>query len=398
MPLVLAVRSHVFAAERLHGDDTTVPVLAKGRTKIGRVWAYVRDDRPFGGPDPPAVAFFYSPDRGGEHPERHLASFAGLLQADAYAGFNRLYDPKREPGPILEAACWAQTIRTQSGIGRHGGAGWAVGQVGIAQRDDMADLQRALMDDDALDDELQDSLALAEAGILEPRADPFAERGHVRQHGLSTDALVGQAAVLAALLRGGVTLLGDRPTPFGQLREADHAGLVGLEQPLVGPCQTVEPGLELPRDRLVLRAPVRRLGDEALELGDELPRIAEQADEVIPHRLLEHLGIDHRPRAFGVAPGRQRIDAGAAVVATLNPTGRSREATAVDGEPTDAALQQAAQEVVVLLVVAERDQGVARHLRLGAIPCLLIHQRGHRDRDPLVARPAAPAGHLVATR
>jgi transposase len=111
MPLVLEVRAHVFAAERLHGDDTTVPVLAKEQTKIGRVWGYVRDDRPFGGPDPPAVAIFYSPDRGGEHPERHLASFAGILQADAYAGLNRLYTPEREPGPILEAACWAHARR-----------------------------------------------------------------------------------------------------------------------------------------------------------------------------------------------------------------------------------------------------------------------------------------------
>src|SRR5215213_5264151 len=98
MPLVEATRVHVFAAERLHGDDTTVPVLAKGRTRIARLWGYIRDDRPFGGPDPPAVAFFYSPDRGGEHPERHLAGFAGILQADAYAGFDRLYEPKREPG------------------------------------------------------------------------------------------------------------------------------------------------------------------------------------------------------------------------------------------------------------------------------------------------------------
>jgi transposase len=111
MPLVEAIRAHVLAAERLLGDDTTVPVLAKERTKIGRVWGYVRDDRPFAGPDPPAVAFFYSPDRGGDHPERHLAGFAGILQADAYAGFNRLYDPKREPGPILEAACWAHARR-----------------------------------------------------------------------------------------------------------------------------------------------------------------------------------------------------------------------------------------------------------------------------------------------
>jgi transposase len=111
VPLVLAVRAHVFAAERLHGDDTTVPVLAKGRTRIARLWGYVRDDRPFAGPDPPAVAVFYSPDRKGEHPERHLAGFAGILQADAYAGFDRLYAPEREPGPILEAACWAHARR-----------------------------------------------------------------------------------------------------------------------------------------------------------------------------------------------------------------------------------------------------------------------------------------------
>src|SRR5690242_15245289 len=111
VPMVLAVRAHVFAAARLHGDDTTVPVLATGRTRTGYLWGYVRDDRPFGGPDPPAVAFFYSPDRKGEHPERHLASFAGILQADAYAGFDRLYDPRRAPGPILEAACWAHARR-----------------------------------------------------------------------------------------------------------------------------------------------------------------------------------------------------------------------------------------------------------------------------------------------
>src|SRR3954449_8861140 len=176
VPMVLAIRAHVFAAERLHGDGTTVPVLAKGRTRTGYVWGYVRDDRPFAGPDPPAVAFFYSPDRKGEHPERHLASFAGILQADAYAGFDRLYDPKREPGPILEAACWAHTIRTQSSVARHSGSGWAVGRAGITQRDDMVDLQRVFVDDDAFHDELQDGLALAEVGLREPRADPLAER------------------------------------------------------------------------------------------------------------------------------------------------------------------------------------------------------------------------------
>ena len=98
MPLVDAIRSHVFAAERIHADDTTVPVLAKGKTRTGRLWTYVRDDRPFGGRDPPAAVFFYSPDRGGEHPEQHLAGYAGLMQADAYAGFNRLYEARRKPG------------------------------------------------------------------------------------------------------------------------------------------------------------------------------------------------------------------------------------------------------------------------------------------------------------
>ena len=111
MPLIEAIRGHVFAAARLHADDTTVPVLATGKTRTGRLWVYVRDDRPFAGPDPPAAAYFYSRDRGGAHPERHLAGYAGLMQADAYSGFERLYQAGRKPGPITEAACWAHARR-----------------------------------------------------------------------------------------------------------------------------------------------------------------------------------------------------------------------------------------------------------------------------------------------
>jgi hypothetical protein len=85
--------------------------LAKSKTVTGRLWAYVRDDRPFGGTAPPAAVFYYSRDREGEHPYRHLAAYAGILQADAYAGFGKLYDPKRKPGPITEAACWAHSRR-----------------------------------------------------------------------------------------------------------------------------------------------------------------------------------------------------------------------------------------------------------------------------------------------
>ena len=110
-PLVELIRAHVLAAERLHGDDTTVPVLAKGKTTTGRLWAYVRDDAPFAGPAPPAASFHYSPDRKGEHPQRHLAAYAGILQADAYAGFGELYHPGRTPGPVTEAGCWSHGRR-----------------------------------------------------------------------------------------------------------------------------------------------------------------------------------------------------------------------------------------------------------------------------------------------
>ena len=110
-PLIRRIERHVFAAERLHGDDTTVPVLAKGKTDTGRCWVYVRDDRPFGGPAPPAAMFYYSRDRGGEHPQAHLADYAGIFQADAFGGYNKLYEADRKPGPIVEAACWVHARR-----------------------------------------------------------------------------------------------------------------------------------------------------------------------------------------------------------------------------------------------------------------------------------------------
>jgi transposase len=107
-PLVDAVGAHVMTADRVHADDTTVPVLDPGRgtTKTGRLWCYVRDDRPFAGTAPPAVLYRYSPDRKGEHPRSHLAGFHGILQADGYAGYGGLY----ERG-VTEAACMAHCRR-----------------------------------------------------------------------------------------------------------------------------------------------------------------------------------------------------------------------------------------------------------------------------------------------
>ena len=108
-PLVDALRKHVLAANKIHADDTPVPVLApgNGKTKTGRLWTYVRDDRPSGDDTPAAVWFAYSPDRKGEHPRQHLAHYAGAMQADAYSGFHHLYDN----GRIYEVACWAHARR-----------------------------------------------------------------------------------------------------------------------------------------------------------------------------------------------------------------------------------------------------------------------------------------------
>jgi len=110
-PLYGLIERHVLAAERLHGDDTTVPILAKGKTIRGRIWTYVRDDRPFAGRAPPAALYYASRDRRQEHPARHLHGFTGILQADAYSGYNELYDPARPQGPITAALCWAHARR-----------------------------------------------------------------------------------------------------------------------------------------------------------------------------------------------------------------------------------------------------------------------------------------------
>ena len=110
-PLYRRIEAHVLSAQRLHGDDTTVPVMAKVKTDVARLWVYVRDDRPFAGADPPAALFHYSRDRRGEHPRTHLASWSGILQADAYGGYGELYRDGRAPGPVLEAGCFAHARR-----------------------------------------------------------------------------------------------------------------------------------------------------------------------------------------------------------------------------------------------------------------------------------------------
>ena len=121
-PLHELIAAHVLAAQRLHGEDTPVPVLAKGKTDTARAWVYVRDDTPFAGQDPPAVLLRYSRNRSGAHPVEHLRCFAGLLQADAYAGFNPLYAPGRVPGAgdhiFLLGPRASEVLRTRRHRGR----------------------------------------------------------------------------------------------------------------------------------------------------------------------------------------------------------------------------------------------------------------------------------------
>lgn len=139
MPLVDLLRRDVIAgSDVLHGDDTPVPILAPGagKTKTGRLWTYVRDERPWNGERPPAAVFFASPDRRGDRPASHLAAFGGILQADGYAGFERLYDT----GRIMEAACWAHVRRKFYDV--HAANGSAVAEEALTRIGQLYDVER----------------------------------------------------------------------------------------------------------------------------------------------------------------------------------------------------------------------------------------------------------------
>src|SRR4030088_1546427 len=150
-PLHALIERHVLAAERLHGDDTTVPIPANGQTVTGRIWTYVRDDRPFGGHAPPAALYYASRDRKHEHPLQHLQAFTGILQADAYSGYNELYDPSRSQGAITAALCWAHArrqffelpdIAATARRPQHGGSISALGLAALKRIDALFDIER----------------------------------------------------------------------------------------------------------------------------------------------------------------------------------------------------------------------------------------------------------------
>jgi transposase len=194
-PLHRLIETHVLAAERLHGDDTTVPILARGKTDTGRIWTYVRDDRPFGGRSPPAALYYASRDRRQEHPERHLKTFTGILQADAYGGYNPLFKAGRVPAALTQALCWAHArrkffvladIAANARRGKKAAPISPIALEAVKRIDALFDIEReinGLAADDRLERRRQDSLPLvaeleewmrAERGRLS-RSSPVAE-------------------------------------------------------------------------------------------------------------------------------------------------------------------------------------------------------------------------------
>jgi transposase len=150
-PIANLIRAEVMAADRLHADDTPIRVLdpkmkLAGRergVKEGRVWVYVRDDRPWAGQDPPAAAYWFSPDRKGEHPQTHLRNFVGILQADAYAGFRKLYERGLDGEPrIREAACWAHLRRDFHDVWKSTDS--AIARDALEQIGKLYDIERAI--------------------------------------------------------------------------------------------------------------------------------------------------------------------------------------------------------------------------------------------------------------
>src|SRR5215217_4591998 len=225
-PLYQLTVAQVMPAAVLFADDTTLPVLepGRGKTRTGRLWCYAVDNRPWQGPGPVAAAYVYSEDRSGEHPAEHLAAFHGKLQVDGYKGFSSL---ARKRGSEIELVfCWAHTIRTQSTSAT--ALGLIAGRL-ASERNDMLDLQCVVVDDDALDDQLEYRLPLAWIGCVQPGADAPAERGKARQCLTCLQSLIAEPKQPLVLLLGQVALLGEGSPLARQFIQADHLSLVGLE-------------------------------------------------------------------------------------------------------------------------------------------------------------------------
>ena len=207
-PVVARMRELLLASVRLFADETTMPVLdpGRGQTKTGFAWAVARDDRPWGGTDPPAVVFRYAPGRGAEHARALLAGYTGILQCDGYAAYKGLAAPEGGGPGVTLAFCWSHTIRTQSTVpGRHRRCSGCRS----SQWNDMLDLQGIVMDDDALDDEPHNVLTFAGVGSRQTGADALAERGDAFESLPGLEAFLGHPALMSVLLLRQLPLLSE---------------------------------------------------------------------------------------------------------------------------------------------------------------------------------------------
>jgi len=212
-----------------------------------------------------------------------------------------------------------------------------------SERDDVVDLERVLVDDDALDEQLQDSLSFSEGGGVQPAADALAEGRQIGEDGLGRESLLAETELLGALRFQALALLGHVLPPLSELCQADDLGLVGVQEPLVGPAEPLEAGGEPAGLRLLRLIPVDGHLREAAELGKEVVRLGQEVADVCPDGRLELRGPHPWAEAVHLAARGEAVLARAVVVAVLRqPHGRAPD-VAGHGEAAAAAAQQAAQ-------------------------------------------------------